>query len=275
MHADDPRPHDTRREPAGRGSDRERRLELLIRRLPARLQCIVRWLRRPSARWVRIAAAVLLMLGGVFSILPVLGLWMLPLGLVLLAEDVRPLRRCDRPHPCLDRAAPAALDGTVARAQGLIDGVAGQPRHLGEFCHAGGPGSRPGHRQPGVHRAVGRPSARGTTGAGAQSRPVARAGDAACPARSIVWLVHLTDPVFVVAGNDFSWRDLILIGGGGFLLFKGPGKFICGSTVSRKVSLRVAQRRASPARSCRSCSSISCFRSTASSPRSELPRRSG
>jgi hypothetical protein len=32
-------------------------------------------------------------LGGVFAILPVLGLWMLPVGLVLLAEDMPALRR--------------------------------------------------------------------------------------------------------------------------------------------------------------------------------------
>ena len=38
---------------------------------------------------------------------------------------------------------------------------------------------------------------------------------------SIVWLVHLTEPVFSLAGHGFSWRDLILIGGGAFLLFKG------------------------------------------------------
>lgn len=73
--------------------DRERRLELLIRRLPIRLQTVVRWLRQPSARWVRIPAGLLLILGSVFSILPILGLWMLPLGLVLLAEDVKQLRR--------------------------------------------------------------------------------------------------------------------------------------------------------------------------------------
>ena len=48
----------------------------------------MRWLRQPSARWVRIPAGLLLIVGGVFSILPVLGLWMLPLGVVLLAEDV-------------------------------------------------------------------------------------------------------------------------------------------------------------------------------------------
>ncbi len=37
---------------------------------------------------------------------------------------------------------------------------------------------------------------------------------------SIAWLIHLTEPVLTLSGHDFSWRDLILIGGGGFLLFK-------------------------------------------------------
>ena len=37
--------------------------------------------------------ALLLIAGGLLSFLPVLGLWMLPLGLLLLAEDVPPLRR--------------------------------------------------------------------------------------------------------------------------------------------------------------------------------------
>jgi hypothetical protein len=76
-----------------RDHDRERRLDLLVRRLPPRFQDTIRWLRRPSARWVRIPAGLLLAVGGVFSILPLLGLWMLPLGLVLLAEDIPPLRR--------------------------------------------------------------------------------------------------------------------------------------------------------------------------------------
>jgi hypothetical protein len=77
----------------GRDHDRERRLELLVRRLPPRLRTAIRWLRRPSARWVRIPAGLLLVVCSLFSILPILGLWMLPLGLVLLAEDVKPLRR--------------------------------------------------------------------------------------------------------------------------------------------------------------------------------------
>ena len=42
--------------------------------------------------WVRVPVALLLMVGGVFSFLPVLGLWMLPLGLLLLALDIPLLR---------------------------------------------------------------------------------------------------------------------------------------------------------------------------------------
>ncbi|TQF38685.1 membrane protein [Bradyrhizobium sp. UNPF46] len=36
----------------------------------------------------------------------------------------------------------------------------------------------------------------------------------------LVWLIGLTAPVVSVAGQDFSWRDLILIGGGLFLIAK-------------------------------------------------------
>ena len=71
----------------------EWRIEQLIRHLPDRVQRMVRWLRRPSSRWARIPSGVLLMIGGCLAILPVLGLWMLPLGMVLLAEDVQMLRR--------------------------------------------------------------------------------------------------------------------------------------------------------------------------------------
>jgi hypothetical protein len=79
--------------PAGRDQDRERRLDLLVRRLPQRLQAVVRGLRRPAARWIRIPAGLLLIVASLFSILPILGLWMLPLGLVLLAEDIPLVRR--------------------------------------------------------------------------------------------------------------------------------------------------------------------------------------
>lgn len=37
---------------------------------------------------------------------------------------------------------------------------------------------------------------------------------------TLAWIVGLVEPVFSVAGKAFSWRDLILIGGGLFLLWK-------------------------------------------------------
>jgi hypothetical protein len=74
-------------------AEREARLQRLIRRLPPRMQRSVHWLRRPSSRRLRIPAAVLLILGSFLSLLPVFGVWMLPLGLVLLAEDMPALRR--------------------------------------------------------------------------------------------------------------------------------------------------------------------------------------
>jgi hypothetical protein len=71
----------------------EPRLDPLIDRLPNGAQAVTRWLRRPSSRWVRIPAGLLLTGGGFLSVLPLFGLWMLPLGLLLLSEDVPPLRR--------------------------------------------------------------------------------------------------------------------------------------------------------------------------------------
>jgi predicted tellurium resistance membrane protein TerC len=46
---------------------------------------------------------------------------------------------------------------------------------------------------------------------------------------SIAFLVHLTEPVISLRGWTFSWRDLVLLAGGGFLLFKG----------TREIHLRV------------------------------------
>ena len=49
-------------------------------------------LRQPEAVWVRVPAGIALIGGGVLSFLPVLGLWMLPVGVALLACDVRPMQ---------------------------------------------------------------------------------------------------------------------------------------------------------------------------------------
>jgi len=38
-------------------------------------------------RWVRTSVGIFLVLGGIFGALPILGFWMLPLGLILLSVD--------------------------------------------------------------------------------------------------------------------------------------------------------------------------------------------
>jgi predicted tellurium resistance membrane protein TerC len=37
---------------------------------------------------------------------------------------------------------------------------------------------------------------------------------------SITWIIGLTKPIFTVAGFEVSWRDLLLLGGGLFLIWK-------------------------------------------------------
>jgi len=50
-------------------------------------------LRQPGRRWVRLPLGVLCIGGGFLWFLPVLGFWMLPVGVILLAEDVPGLKR--------------------------------------------------------------------------------------------------------------------------------------------------------------------------------------
>ena len=61
--------------------------------LPRPVTRQMRNLRHPDARWIRLPVGILLILGGVFAVLPGLGLWMLPLGLLLIAYDLPFLRR--------------------------------------------------------------------------------------------------------------------------------------------------------------------------------------
>jgi hypothetical protein len=104
---------DLRSEPPGTwgskhaAAQRERRLNQLIDRLPKSWQSTARWLRHPSRRWLRICVGILLIVGSLFSILPLFGLWMLPFGLVLLAEDVSVLRwALDRILEWIERRRP-------------------------------------------------------------------------------------------------------------------------------------------------------------------------
>ncbi len=75
-----------------RPEDWDARVDRLSEKMPDGLRRAFDWLREPSRLWLRVGAAILFILGGVFAILPVLGLWMLPLGLALLAQDVPGLK---------------------------------------------------------------------------------------------------------------------------------------------------------------------------------------
>jgi hypothetical protein len=103
-------------------ADPERRLRRLLRRLPRRMQAITRWLRKPASRWARIPTGIFLIIGGFLAILPIFGLWMFPLGLVLLADDVPPLRRFrDRSLDWLERRRPNWF-AAAGRATGTAAG---------------------------------------------------------------------------------------------------------------------------------------------------------
>lgn len=60
---------------------------------PHGLKKFTHWIHSPSARPARVPLGLLCVTASFFWFLPVLGLWMLPLGLLFLAQDVPPLRR--------------------------------------------------------------------------------------------------------------------------------------------------------------------------------------
>ena len=65
----------------------------LERELPDRVVRALRWLRDPNSRWVRLPLGVLFIVGGLLWFLPVLGIELLPIGLLLISEDVPFLRK--------------------------------------------------------------------------------------------------------------------------------------------------------------------------------------
>lgn len=55
---------------------------------------VLRALRHDRYRLLRIPLAVLLVLGGFAGFLPILGFWMIPIGLLLMAVDIPGLQPC-------------------------------------------------------------------------------------------------------------------------------------------------------------------------------------
>lgn len=71
----------------------DEQLERFEKHMPGRMARVLRWLRQPSAIWFRLPVALLFIGAGFVGFLPILGFWMAPLGLVLIAIDIPPLRR--------------------------------------------------------------------------------------------------------------------------------------------------------------------------------------
>jgi len=74
---------------------RKPELEFELDRLQQQLPGWAQWtvdIPRGTTRWVRVPAGVAFTVGGCLSILPGLGLWMVPVGLATLAIDVPPMR---------------------------------------------------------------------------------------------------------------------------------------------------------------------------------------
>ena len=63
------------------------------RGIKRQVQRVQIWSRRHIPPGLRLVVGLLLMLGGVFGFLPVLGFWMIPLGVAVAALDVVPLWR--------------------------------------------------------------------------------------------------------------------------------------------------------------------------------------
>jgi len=68
-------------------------MDVLEREAPDRVARAVRWLRSPASRKVRIPLGLLFIVGGLLWFLPVLGLELLPIGLLLVAQDVPFLKK--------------------------------------------------------------------------------------------------------------------------------------------------------------------------------------
>jgi hypothetical protein len=71
----------------------EEAFERLGRMLPKPAARALRWLHDPESRFVRLPLGILCIIASFFWFLPVIGLEFLPIGLLLIAQDVPFLRR--------------------------------------------------------------------------------------------------------------------------------------------------------------------------------------
>lgn len=76
----------------------------------------------PQNKYMRMGLGVLFLIGGVFAFLPVLGLWMIPLGLAILSVDIPWVRRHSaRAMVAFHRRYPRTAEKVFPRSRGRDD----------------------------------------------------------------------------------------------------------------------------------------------------------
>jgi hypothetical protein len=71
----------------------EKAYDRLERHTPDSMARALRWLRNPKAKWVRLPLGILLVVAGLLGpLVPGLGIQFIPPGLLLIAQDLPPLR---------------------------------------------------------------------------------------------------------------------------------------------------------------------------------------
>jgi hypothetical protein len=83
----------SRKHGSARNDPLEQAFTRLEKVLPRPLARALHWLHDPGSRWVRIPLGALFIVASFFWFLPVIGIELLPIGLLLIAQDVPFLRR--------------------------------------------------------------------------------------------------------------------------------------------------------------------------------------
>lgn len=67
--------------------------DVLEQESPDRVARAIRWLRNPRGKWVRLPLGIVILLASFLGpVVPVLGIEFAPIGLLLIAQDIPPLR---------------------------------------------------------------------------------------------------------------------------------------------------------------------------------------
>ena len=79
--------------PSSHDGDGHRGKSPAARRRRKRMRPVIMWLRQPHLRWLRLPVAALFILAGLLGFFPILGFWMIAIGIILLIDDIPGIKR--------------------------------------------------------------------------------------------------------------------------------------------------------------------------------------